>query len=381
MRFQTSSDYTYRNHVQLIQGGEDFFSLLTKSIDEAQSSIYFQIYIFDEDETGKTVAASLCAAAKRGVQVNLLVDGYASQSLSDGFIQSLKEVGIQFHWFNSFIKNNRNYLGRRLHHKVIVFDEQRAFVCGLNISNRYNDTTENKAWLDWAAYTEGEAASILAKICKRRVKISSSNSTIKKAISVGTSAVKVNVNDWVNLQSAITRSYRQMMQQATTHVIIMSPYFLPGTTFRKLMRKAAKRGVTIQLILTGISDIPLAKYAERHLYHWMLKHSIQIFEYKRTVLHGKLATCDEEWTTVGSYNINNLSAYASIELNLEIKDKPFALQTKERLTKIIQEECSPITMEEYQSEINIGKRFLQYVSYLILRIMLLIFTLRKAQQE
>ncbi len=381
MRFQTSSDYTYRNHVQLIQGGEDFFSLLKKSIDEAQSSIYFQIYIFDEDETGKMVAASLCAAAKRGVHVNLLVDGYASQSLSDGFIQSLKEAGIQFRWFNSFIKNNRNYLGRRLHHKVIVFDEQRAFVCGLNISNRYNDTAENRAWLDWAAYTEGEAASILAKICKRRVKISSSNSTIKKAISAGTSAVKVNVNDWVNLQSAITRSYRLMMQQATTHVIIMSPYFLPGTTFRKLMRKAARRGVTIQLILTGISDIPLAKYAERHLYHWMLKHSIQIFEYKRTVLHGKLATSDEEWTTVGSYNINNLSAYASIELNLEIKDKPFALQTKERLTKIIQEECSPITMVEYQSEINIGKRFLQYVSYLILRIMLLIFTLRKAQQE
>jgi len=381
MRVSKNSDYTYHNNVQLIQGGEDFFSLLTKSIDEAQSSIYFQIYIFDEDETGKSVAASLCAAAARGVHVNLLVDGYASKNLSDSFIQSMKEGGIQFRWFNSFIKNNRNYLGRRLHHKVIVFDEQCAFVCGLNISNRYNDTAEGKAWLDWAVYTEGEAASILAKICKRRVKISSSNASIKKEISVGTSSVKVNVNDWVNLQSDITRSYRQMMQQATTHVIIMSPYFLPGTTFRRLMRKATKRGVTIQLILTGISDIPLAKYAERHLYDWMLKNSIQIFEYKRTVLHGKLATCDEEWTTVGSYNINNLSAYASIELNLEINDKAFAFKTKERLTKIIQEDCKPITLEDYQHEINFWNRFLQYMSYLLLRFMLMIFTLRKAQQE
>ncbi|NOS92346.1 MAG: phospholipase [Cyclobacteriaceae bacterium] len=381
MRSRTSSDYTYRNHVQLIQGGKDFFSLLSKSIDEAQFSIYFQIYIFDEDETGKSVAASLCAAAKRGVHVNLLVDGYASKNLSDSFIQSLKEAGVQFRWFNSFIKNNSNYLGRRLHHKVIVFDEQRAFVCGLNISNRYNDTAEGKAWLDWAAYTEGEVASILTKICQRRIKLSTNNSEIKTTTTTGASAVKVNVNDWVNLQSAITRSYRQMMQQAATHVIIMSPYFLPGTTFRKLMRKAAKRGVTIQLILTGISDIPLAKYAERHLYHWMLKHSIQIFEYKRTVLHGKLATCDEEWTTVGSYNINNLSAYASIELNLEIKDKSFAIKTKKRLEQIMEEDCTPITLKDYQHEINIGKRFLQYISYLILRFMLLIFTLRKAQQE
>jgi cardiolipin synthase A/B len=381
MRYPSTSDYTYHNHVELIRGGKDFFSLLMKLIDEAQSSIYFQIYIFDEDETGKTVAASLCAAAKRGVHVNLLVDGYASQNLSDSFVQSFKETGVQFRWFNSFIKNNRNYLGRRLHHKVIVIDDQRAFVCGLNISNRYNDTAESKAWLDWAVYTEGETASVLSKICQRRAKVSPENSPTKIPTVNGSCAVKVNVNDWVNLQSAITRSYRQMMQQATTHVIIMSPYFLPGTTFRKLMRKAAKRGVTIQLILTGISDIPLAKYAERHLYHWMLKHSIQIFEYKRTVLHGKLATCDGEWTTVGSYNINNLSAYASIELNLEIKDKSFAIKTKERLEQIIEADCTPITLAEYQHETNIGKRFLQYISYLILRFMLLIFTLRKAQQE
>ncbi|MBI3221270.1 MAG: phospholipase [Bacteroidetes bacterium] len=381
MRVSKTSGYTFHNNVQLIQGGKDFFSFLTKLVEEAKLSIYFQIYIFDEDETGKAVAASLCAAAARGVVVNLLVDGYASQKLSDPFVQSLKEAGIRFRWFNSFIKNNRNYLGRRLHHKVIVIDEQKAFVCGLNISNRYNDTAENQAWLDWAAYTEGEVASALTKICQRRAKISSGIASIKTTTVLGTCAIKVNVNDWVNLQSAITRSYRQMMQQARTDVIIMSPYFLPGTTFRKLMRRAAKRGVTIQLILTGISDVPLAKYAERHLYHWLLKHSIQIYEYKSTVLHGKLATCDEEWTTVGSYNINNLSAYASIELNLEIKDKQFALSTKERLTKIMQDDCTPITLEDYQHEINIGKRFLQYVSYLILRIMLMIFTLRKAQQE
>lgn len=381
MRYPITSDYTYRNQVQLIQGGKDFFSFLTNSIDRAQYSIYFQIYIFEEDETGKSIAASLIAAAKRGVNVYMLLDGYASKNLSDSFVQSLKDAGIQFRWFNSFTKNNRIYLGRRLHHKVIVMDEQYAFVCGLNIGNRYNDTAESKAWLDWAVYTVGETASVLTKICQRRAKLPQGNSPAKIPTAIGSCAVKVNVNDWVNLQSAISRSYRQMMQKATTHVIIMSPYFLPGTTFRKLMRRAAKRGVTIQLILTGISDIPLAKYAERHLYRWMLKHSIQIFEYQQTVLHGKLGTCDDEWTTVGSYNINNLSAYASIELNLEIKDKPFAIETKKRLEKIIQEDCKRITLEEYQQKINMGKRFLQYISYQILRLMLTIFTLRKAQQE
>jgi len=80
-------------------------------------------------------------------------------------------------------------------------------------------------------------------------------------------------------------------------------------------------GVIIKVVQAGISDIALSKYAERYMYRWLLRNKVEIYEYQKTVLHGKIAVCDDQWMTVGSYNVNNLSAYASIELNLDV-DNP-----------------------------------------------------------
>lgn len=387
MSKKISADFTYHNQVMLIRGGLTYFDLLEKLIDQAEKSIYFQIYIFDEDDTGLRIAHALMAAAARKVTVHLLLDGYASKDLSNEFVQKMKDAGIHFKWFTSFIKNKKIYLGRRLHHKVIVIDSKKSLVCGLNISDRYNDTSESIAWLDWAAYTEGEASIELEQICKRRIKDYSPHALHKhKVIKTGekdtdSCAIKIIVNDWVGRKSEITKSYLQMLRSASSSIIIMSPYFLPGQAFRKQLRQATQRGVKVQLILTGVSDISLAKYGERYLYDWLMRYNIQIYEYQKNVLHGKIATCDGHWTTVGSYNVNNLSAYASIELNLEIKNDSFAKQTEDILKGIIEQECVHITKESYKHEINFIKRILQGAAYNVLRFMLVLFTFRKRQQE
>lgn len=381
------TDFTYHNHVRLIRGGREYFDLLEKLIDQAEKSIYFQIYIFDEDDTGRTIARALMDAARRNVVVHLLLDGYASKNLSTGFVQEMKDAGVHFRWFTLYVKNKKFYLGRRLHHKVIVIDSKESLVCGLNISDRYNDMPESIAWLDWAAYSEGEVSIDLEQICKRRIK-DYSTQTLHKQGSIkkgergkNSCAVKIIVNDWVGRKSEITKSYLQMLKVATSHITIMSPYFLPGREFRKRLRQATQRGVTVQVILTGVSDITLAKYGERYLYDWLMRYNIQIHEYQKNVLHGKIATCDGQWTTVGSYNVNNLSAYASIELNLEIKNDAFAKQAEDVLSTIIEKECVQITKESYKHEINFVKRLLQGAAYNVLRFMLVLFTFRKRQQE
>ena len=383
MRRAISSAYTYSNQIQLIKGGRDFFRILKSRIDEAEKSIYFQFYIFDEDETGRSVANDLIAAAKRNVNVYILLDRYASKNLSSAFIQELKDAGIHFRWFTSFVKNRKFYIGRRLHHKVVVIDSSKSFVCGLNISNRYNDTSENAAWLDWAAYTEGAASLKLEQVCKRRIKDYSPakvNDAIKTK-DLDQCAIKICVNDWLLRKSEITNSYLKIIRGATNSIQIMSPYFLPGHQFRRALKRAAQRGVNVQLILSGNSDIPFAKYAERYMYEWLLKNKIQVYEYQPNVLHGKIITCDGEWTTVGSYNVNNLSAYASIELNLEIKNQNFASHVEGRLKDIIQNDCQQITIQLYKYEINIWKRFVYGTMYNFMRLMLFIFTFRKPHRE
>jgi cardiolipin synthase len=380
--------FTYSNQVRLMKGGLVFFEMLEALINQAKNTIYFQIYIFDEDDTGRRIAHALIAAAKRNVAVHLLLDGYASKGLSTSFVQEMKDAGVHFRWFTLYVKNRKFYLGRRLHHKVIVIDSKESLVCGLNISDRYNDMPESIAWLDWAAYVVGEASIELEQVCKRRIKDNSSHAIHKESglIQIDENskpgcAIKINLNDWVARKSEITKSYLQMLKSATSKIVIMSPYFLPGRAFRKQLRQATQRGVKVQLILAGMSDIPLSKYGERYLYDWLMRYNIQIYEYQKSVLHGKIATCDGQWTTVGSYNVNNLSAYASIELNLEIKNDAFAKDVEETLECIIDKECVQITKKVYKVEINFLKRILQGAAYNVLRFMLVLFTFRKKQQE
>src|SRR5579862_3089488 len=112
--------YTHHNRVRLVHGGKDYFSTIVTLIDGAQSSIHLQTYIFDGDETGQLVSAALLRAAERKVEVFVLLDGYASQHLHKDIIAGWKAAGIRFRWFWQLFKSKKFYLGRRMHHKVVV---------------------------------------------------------------------------------------------------------------------------------------------------------------------------------------------------------------------------------------------------------------------
>jgi cardiolipin synthase A/B len=366
----------------LVHGGKEYFSLLKKLISKAQESIYLQTYIFEEDQTGAEVANELVAAAQRHVNVFLLVDGYASNHLSAAFIKNLQETGVNFRMFDPLLKSKYFYLGRRLHHKVVAIDSRYSLVGGINISDRYNDLPNQPAWLDWAVYAEGEVAAQLTQICQQRVKSASLRRLLSSTRTLGKkeNIVSVKINDWVRNKRQITDSYLAMFRQATERITIMSAYFLPNDQFRKELKRAAKRGVRVQLILAGPSDVALAKYAERYMYRWLLKHNIEIYEYQKSVLHGKMAVYDGKWATVGSYNVNNISAYASIELNLSITDTKFANQVEAALTNVMADGCLRITAEHINHS-GLTKRIMQRGAYYVFRVMFFLFTFYFKQRE
>ena len=383
-----AATYIEGNEAKLIRGGREYFDLLEKMILSAKRSIYFQVYIFEEDDTGKRIADALIIASQRGVKVYLLVDGYASKNLSTNFIDNLTGAGINFRRFEPILKSKNFYFGRRLHLKVIVTDVSYGLVGGLNISDRYNDTTEAIAWLDWALFVRGEVADSLARVSLRRFKagLRVAPIAIESTPFLLTGAehdcpVRVRINDWVSRKREISLSYLEMFKTATSDIIIMSPYFLPGYEFRKRMRLASKRGVKIRVILAGISDIALSKYAERFLYRWLLRNKIEIYEYQKTVVHGKIAVCDGKWMTVGSYNMNNLSAYASIELNLDVANEALAGDAGRRLLSMTETECQQITEEVYQHSTGWIERVLQRSAYNLLRMILFAFTFYFRQKE
>lgn len=375
------SNYSIHNKATLIRGGLAYFTALKEIIRHAQSSIHLQTYIYEQDETGEEIALELINASYRGVMVYVLLDGYASRNLSDDFINRFKDAGIHFRFFEPVLRSNSFYFGRRLHHKVLVADAQVALVAGINISNRYNDLPGDTAWLDWAIKVEGEAATALFKICvtlwvkfPKEVKKIISKEKMPIVDTMLHCAVRVRRNDWVTRKNEISRSYLEMFKKANREIIIMSSYFLPGRLFRKNLRMAVKRGVRIKLILAGASDVWVSKQAERYMYRWLFRNGIEIYEYPHNILHGKLAVYDSSWVTGGSYNVNNISAYASIELNLDIKDNSFANNVSITLHDIIDKECVRVTEHEYDVAYNIFERFLQYLSYVTFRLIFFLFT-------
>jgi cardiolipin synthase A/B len=380
--------YYVQNRIKLVKGGREYFDLLECLINEAKSSIHLQTYIFDSDTTGRRIARALLNAAARNVKVAILIDGYASQSLPFWLIESFRAAGIQFNWFHPFWKSKRFYFGRRLHHKVVVIDTRKVLVGGLNISDRYNDTDIRPAWLDWAIYAEGDVAAAVQRVCQRRSKISLNS----RSVPVGEyivpdekdprpCKVRVRINDWVNRKMQITNSYLDMFRKAKSHIIIASPYFMPGNKFRKKILEAVKRGVRISIILGSKSDIAIARYAEQYLYPWLLRNKIEIYEYQKNVLHGKMATYDGTWVTNGSYNINNISAYASVELNLDVHNRVFAQRVEGDLKRIMLAECEQVTLDNYRKRSSLYQRFLQRSAYDIIRLLFFLFTFYFRQRD
>lgn len=385
----STAGYTVHNRAELVKGGKHFFDVLIKQIRSCKHSIHIQTYAFADDDTGTMVANELKQAAARGVKIYLLADGYASQKLSKDFITDLRESGIQFRFFEPLLRSRNFYFGRRLHHKVNVFDGIRAIVGSMNIADRYNDTNGEKSWLDMALYVEGEAAIRLEAICwqfwlRKRHRLQPNQEALDFAAAINEDEcvpIRIRQNDWVMRKIEVSRTYNSLFGQAQENIYIVCSYFLPGKVLLRQLKRASRRGVKIHVVLAGTSDVKTSKFAERYLYRWMIRHKITIYEYQPTVLHAKLSIGDGEFLTIGSYNINGLSAYASIELNLDVKHKQTALQFESQVKKIIENDCKKVVPEEYVRHLLTPRQFMYWLSYQLMNFVLMIATFYYKQHD
>lgn len=373
--------YTENNTVTFVQGGRSYFDQLLELIASAKETLHLQTYIYADDDTGELIAKALIEASRRNVAVFLLVDGYASQRLSKDFISTLKSSGIQFRFFEPLYRSRRFYLGRRLHHKIAVADLSIGLVGGINVANHYNDRPYAPAWLDFALRVEGEIVRELLVLCQKTwngFQILQRPIAVQPAPTIDIpndqkKKVRLRRNDWVRRKYDITLSYLEIFNTAKKEIIVISSYFLPGTIFRKAIRRARLRGVEITIIMASISDVKVAKMAERYMYEWLLSLGVKLYEYNKTVLHGKLTICDDKWFTLGSFNVNDISTYASVELNLDVDNSPFTIQLKEHVKEQIIPECTLISDDFVQTR-TAFIRLRQRISFSIVRILFFFFT-------
>ena len=161
-----TNGYKPGNLVQLVHSGSEYFDLLSHLIKTAKNEIHLQYYIFNDDQAGKLIADLLVKAAARKVQVYLLLDGFESRSLSNEFIESLAVPNLHLQFFEPLLRSKHFYIGRRLHHKIAVFDQRIAIIGGINIADRYLGSQSYPAWLDLAIRIEGPIVADIYDVCR-----------------------------------------------------------------------------------------------------------------------------------------------------------------------------------------------------------------------
>jgi len=387
MKIPSSHDYKNGHSVELLRSGKPYFAACRRAIDEAKHYIHFQTYIVDDDQTGRRLVNSLIRASKRGVRVYFLLDAYGGSSFSKELTDLVEKSGILFRKYSPGFMTDGFRLSMRLHHKVLLVDGDLAIIGGMNVANRYHGLTGMKEWLDFAILIKGPVCGHVLFILKRTwnrtflSKKERSHEVIHNPVHHPENVmVKVLQNNWYRNKIEILKSYRSAIRHAQNRMIIFASYFLPGRNERKLLRNASRRGVDITIVLSAESDAPMFKRATNFLYDFILRNNIKIYEYLPSNLHAKVATVDSRWSTIGSYNLNHLSDYGSIEMNVDILDAGFAEMFEELLLKIIKKDCRQITFKEYIHRKTWFFQLSDWFSYQMIRLLLRIMFLLTAKK-
>jgi cardiolipin synthase len=363
------------NEVHLLQSGTAYFSKLEQLINEAVESIHIQVYIFNNDHTGKRILDALLAAVDRGVEVYLVVDAYASKDFTNPFIDFLHNKGLHVKRFAP-LHLQRLRIGRRLHHKIVLVDGHTALVGGINIADHYSGYDGHTPWMDVAVVSDGPVVYDLKKICyanwPKRIRKKWKKQPPKVRLHKPGKKIRVLQNDWWRRRIEISSAYNAAIRNAQEELIIVTNYFLPGFTKRRLLKKAADRGVKVSLITAHDTDIPFMNAAIKYSYGVLLKNKIDVYEWNKSVLHAKMLVADKKWSTIGSYNVNALSDYGSLEVNLLVEDESFGNETHAFLESIILEGSTKVDAEAFFKSTNYIKQAYRWASYKLMRVLLLI---------
>lgn len=352
------------NRVELLQDGDEFFPRVFAALRTARSEVFLETFILSDDKVGRELRTELIGAAKRGVRVFVTVDGFGSPGLEGEFIDGLTAVGVHFHIFNPgfTIFGVRTNLFRRLHRKIIVIDGQLAFIGGINFIADQLEDFGPLAKRDYAVEIEGPVVDDIRTFAEHAIRKphrgprdwgrrpSSDKSRVNGTATPRGSAKALFVTrDNRSARTQIERHYHLAIRQARHELIIANAYFFPGYRLLWRLRQAARRGVRVSLILQGRADIGMVKWASRQLYDYLLGSGIQIYEYCERPLHGKVAIADDEWSTVGSSNLDPLSLSLNLEANVIFLDRDLNRTLRARLQELMESQCQPVAAE------NIGR--------------------------
>jgi cardiolipin synthase A/B len=373
------------NELTLLCNGAQYFPALISAIDRARAAVFVETYIFSADTTGYAVAAALSAAARRGVAVHVLIDGYGSKAYADEpLLEGLRSAGVQVALYRPDVFRNvwRRTRLRRQHRKLVVIDGSVGFIGGINIIDDLHTPKHTPPRVDFAVCVRGPVLAQMVAATARLwniVRVSDPRLRLPRAEAVdaitqnaGDVIAKVEVRDNFRNRNSIEYAYLAAIRSAQTNVTLANAYFLPGQRFRRALVNAAKRGVRVRLLVQARTEYALLNWASRALYGQLLAGGVEIYEYTHSFLHAKVGSVDDAWATVGSSNIDPFSLLLAREANIVVRNEAFATSLHDEIDQLITRGAQRIAPNAW-SERSLATRALHWVTYGLVRAMVAFF--------
>lgn len=316
------------NRFRLLSENEEYFERMLQAIEASVAYVLLEMYLVESGIIAGRFVEALGRAARRGVRVCTVFDGFGSLRLASGYRRSLTEAGVELRTFNPIRLRTKLQNFLRDHRKLLLVDGTTAFVGGVGLTDEFAiPGRPGQPWRDLMVEITGPVVTDWQRAFGRTWRRAGGTLDLPDPLPchdiVDGADGRVALSE-ARARSVLANGVVRRIDASRARAWIMSAYFVPSRRFRKALRRAARRGVDVRLLVPGpLTDHPWVRQAARRYYGKMLRSGVKIFEYQPRMLHAKMIISDD-WVSLGSSNLDRWSFKWNLEANQEIQNVGFA---------------------------------------------------------
>ncbi|MBC7802418.1 MAG: cardiolipin synthase B [Candidatus Parcubacteria bacterium] len=324
------------NRVTALRNGDEIFPAMLAAIRGAKKSISFETYIYWSGKTGDDFTQALSERARAGVKVHVIFDAVGSGRIDKQGVAQMKAAGVRVETYNPLRWNSLATMNNRTHRKLLVVDGRVGFTGGVGIADEWTGNAQDpKRWRDMHFRVEGPVVGQMqAAFMENWIEITGDAHHGEEYFPVlgaaGSQLAQVFVSSPGGSSQSVQLMYLLSIAAASKSIRLSASYFVPDEVEVRMLAEAAKRGVSVQILVPGpLVDSDVVRSASRATWGELLRAGVEIHEFMPTLFHVKVMVVDGLWTSVGSTNFDSRSFSVNDEANLNVYDEAFALEQNE----------------------------------------------------
>ncbi len=356
------------DRVRLLRDGVQAFPAMLAAIEACRRELLLEMYWIGDDPVGLRFRDALVARARAGVRVCVVYDALGSLGITPAWWRPLFEAGgraVEFHSISPLDPRFRlSRVEMRDHRKLLVLDGEVGFTGGINLAAPWMpEGAPDRAWRDDMIQLRGPAAQELRSLFYRTWRSLTGERRPAGMLPFRRRRrrpVWVLASHW-RFRRSIHREYLVRINRARDRIDLANSYFVPDRSVRAALFRAVDRGVTVRVLVPKDSDVPVVQYAVEALFDTLLRSGVQVWALRGPMLHAKTAIIDDEFTTIGSYNLDQRSWRKNLELNLAVEDAAFARHARRWFERDL-ESAERVELSVWRRR-SLPRRGLEWASY------------------